>query len=223
VNRNGTANELEVSSRNYNPCTIFNEIKLQSDLSQSETCIRLIVELADVRIFAFGTLARPRSDFTVNLNAHLLFHPPGIKGDGNGISIFKKLASMRRHRLVIPHAHTMSTSTSLPADLCNEYITPSTYSRLAHPQPAPVHINYPFFTPGGGDQRWSDSAASDDGGLCWVGSLMIVAQLLGPPRHASPRLGRQQYASFTWSDLWAIAPWLEERITKKIDGPGLGH
>lgn len=34
--------------------------------------------------------------------------------------------------------------------------------------------------------------------------------------------GRQQYASFTWADLWAIAPWMEERITKKIQGPGLG-
>jgi len=51
---------------------------------------------------------------------------------------------------------------------------------------------------------------------------MIVA-LLVSPHHSNPRLGRQQYASFTWSDLWAIAPWLEERITKKIDGPGLGH
>lgn len=55
-------------------------------------------------------------------------------------------------------------------------------------------------------------------------SIRIIAQLLGPSCDAdSPLLGRQQYASFTWSDLWAIAPWLEERITKKIDGPGLGH
>ena len=131
--------------------------------------IQLIVELADVRVFAFGTLARPRSDFTVNLNAHFLFHPPGIEGDGNVSSIFKKLASMRRHRPGIPHsAHSMSTSTS------TEYITPSTYSRLTHPQPAPVHINYPFFTPGGGDRRWSDWAATDDEGLCWVGSIMFV-------------------------------------------------
>ena len=34
--------------------------------------------------------------------------------------------------------------------------------------------------------------------------------------------GRQHFASFTWSDLWAIAPWMEDRITRKIDGPGLG-
>jgi hypothetical protein len=63
----------------------------------------------------------------------------------------------------------------------------------------------------------------------------LIAQILGPHTHelsgdwlplqdldlvVGP--GRQQYASFTWSDLWAIAPWMEERITKKIEGPGLG-
>ena len=35
--------------------------------------------------------------------------------------------------------------------------------------------------------------------------------------------GRQQYSSFTWEDLLAVAPWMDERITKKIDGAGLGH
>lgn len=30
-----------------------------------------------------------------------------------------------------------------------------------------------------------------------------------------------QYASFTFADLAAIAPWLD--IPKKIDGPGLGN
>lgn len=34
--------------------------------------------------------------------------------------------------------------------------------------------------------------------------------------------GRQQYASLTWEDFWAIAPWLEEKITRQINGPGLG-
>lgn len=139
------------------------------------------MELTDVRIFAFGTLARPRSDLTVNPNAHLFLHPPGIKGDGNG-NIFTKLASMRQHRLVIDHgAYPMSASTSVPAyhEVCNEYVTPSTtYSRLNHPQPAPVHIKYPFFTPGGGDLRWLDSAAFDNGELCWVGGMMFVTKPL---------------------------------------------
>jgi hypothetical protein len=61
----------------------------------------------------------------------------------------------------------------------------------------------------------------------------ITAQLIGP-RTKEPTThlplqdwdlvegsGRSQYASFTWADLAAIAPWLE--IPKKIDGPGLGN
>jgi hypothetical protein len=64
----------------------------------------------------------------------------------------------------------------------------------------------------------------------------LIAQILGPNIHAAgtewPPLqdldlvvgpGRNQYASFSWPDLWAIAPWVEERITKKIDGAGLGN
>lgn len=72
------------------------------------------MELTDVRIFALGTLARPRSDLNVNPNAHLFLHPPGIDGGGHS-NRFTKLASMRRHRPVIDHgAYPMSTSTSVP-------------------------------------------------------------------------------------------------------------
>lgn len=35
--------------------------------------------------------------------------------------------------------------------------------------------------------------------------------------------GRNQYASLCWEDLGAIAPWLDEWITKKLEGVGLGH
>jgi hypothetical protein len=31
-----------------------------------------------------------------------------------------------------------------------------------------------------------------------------------------------RWASFGWPDLWAIAPWLQERITKRVEGHGLG-
>ena len=34
--------------------------------------------------------------------------------------------------------------------------------------------------------------------------------------------GRSHYASFTWADLDAIAPWMEDRIVRRIDGQGLG-
>lgn len=66
--------------------------------------------------------------------------------------------------------------------------------------------------------------------------VRLTAQLIGPQTHKSflegPALqdldlvvgpGRNQYASFTWEDFIAIAPWMEESITKKIVGPGLGH
>lgn len=31
-----------------------------------------------------------------------------------------------------------------------------------------------------------------------------------------------RWAMFNWADLWAIAPWLQERIKKQVDGLGLG-
>lgn len=55
-------------------------------------------------------------------------------------------------------------------------------------------------------------------------SSRIIAQLLGPSRDPeNAAFGGHQYASFDWDDLLAIAPWMEEFITKKIEGPGLGH
>lgn len=52
----------------------------------------------------------------------------------------------------------------------------------------------------------------------------VIAQIIGASPHTDGTAPvRQQYASFSWCDLWAIAPWLEERITKRIDGAGLGH
>lgn len=65
-------------------------------------------------------------------------------------------------------------------------------------------------------------------------AFRLTAQLIGPRTKEQftdgPRLqdldlvnghNRGQYASFTWADLAAIAPWLE--LTKKIDGPGLAN
>ncbi|KDR83975.1 hypothetical protein GALMADRAFT_55191 [Galerina marginata CBS 339.88] len=223
LNRTGSANELEMSSRNYNPISIFNEMKLQSNLPHLETRIRLVLDLADVRILAFGTLAKPRSDFNVNPNAHLFLNPPGIAPD-RPANVLSKLASKNNSSsLVDDHGvYPMSTST-VPPILFKEYRNPSrTYRRLTHPQPASTHINYPQFTLGGGDLRWLGLEEIEESGLHWVGGLMITAQLLG---HDSQSLihGRHQYASFGWKDLWAIAPWMEEVITKRIDGAGLGH
>ncbi len=54
---------------------------------------------------------------------------------------------------------------------------------------------------------------------------MCIPSVEGPPLQDLDLVvgpGRSRYASFTWVDLAAIAPWMEEKITKKIDGPGLG-
>ncbi|KAE9409971.1 hypothetical protein BT96DRAFT_462336 [Gymnopus androsaceus JB14] len=223
LNRNGTANELEAASRGFNPLSIFNEMKLQSNLMHLETRIRLVVQLADVRILAFGTLDRPRSTLTVNPNAHTFLHPPGIDD----------LQSLRSNRVVTDHGVYPLGPDS--ADYPGVSPPSIDFSRLTHPLPAPSHRNYPWYTPGGGDKRWLGSGEDEEEGLKWVGGLMIIAQILTPKTHEIGGdwlplqdldlvvgAGRSQYASLTWNDLWAIAPWMEERIANKIDGPGLG-
>ena len=44
---------------------------------------KLVIELADVRILALGTITKPRSNFSINSNAHLFLNPPGIVGSGH--------------------------------------------------------------------------------------------------------------------------------------------
>jgi len=54
---------------------------------------------------------------------------------------------------------------------------------------------------------------------------LINPSLVNPQEEEEDLLfgpGHAQYASLAWSDLWAIAPWMMEKITKCIDGPGLG-
>jgi len=212
LNKNGTANELEASSRNYNPLSIFNDLKLQSNLAHLETHIRLVVQLADVRILALGVLNNPRGAFTVNRNARAFLHPPGIemaseKADGGG--------------------------SSHPAD--NKSRNHHQYERLTHPIPALSHAEYPFYTPGGGDKRWLISETVEEEGKQWVGGLMLTTQITSShtrvPWGDGPYLqdldlavgrGRSQYASFTWADLDCIGPWMKDMVTKRIDGPGLG-
>jgi len=86
------------------------------------------------------------------------------------------------------------------------------------------------------------TGSGDD--MVWIGPILIVAQLYpthGPaPDSAAAESdphdpatfeqhilqGQDQpagrWASFGWPDLWAIAPWLQERITKRVEGHGLG-
>jgi len=93
-----------------------------------------------------------------------------------------------------------------------------------------------MYTPGGFDRRWVSEFEVERSDVKLVGTMMLVAQLVGPhtmePWSRSPPLqdsdlvvgpGRNQYTSLCWEDLSAIALWLEERITIKLEGMGLGH
>jgi len=87
-----------------------------------------------------------------------------------------------------------------------------------------------------GEQETVFVHPSDDDRV-WVGPMLIAAQLY--PNYVQAQnvsdvtdsqsfendilyTQTSRWASFGWADLWAIAPWLEERITKRIEGEGLG-
>ncbi|KAF9238750.1 hypothetical protein BU15DRAFT_47325 [Melanogaster broomeanus] len=188
LNRSGSANELESSSRTFNPLAIFHAMKLQNNLAHLPTQIRLVLDLKDVRILALGVLDLPRTSLNVNPNAYTFLRPSGFG--------------------------------------------PSSISgRMSHPRPSPSHRNYPMFTPGGGDRRWSADDTEAEG-MQWVGGLMYDSlYVMGHffsnfPRGLPPELiddiGNGQFASFTWQDFLAVAPWMEERISQIIHGQGLG-
>ena len=169
----------------------------------SKIDVLICSQLADVRILALGVTQHAlRKPFQVNPNAAFLLHPPVA---------------------LLP--------------------------REPYPVPSVSHKSYLNYTPGGQDSRWATLAALEDGSRVWVGSLMsvqivccfqrfrndeklcrLVAQLINPclinPDEENSDLvvgpGRSQYSSFTWPDLWAIAPWMADKVTKRIEGPGLG-
>ncbi|KAI9068514.1 hypothetical protein FKP32DRAFT_1561537 [Trametes sanguinea] len=231
LNRNGSANTHDASSRNYNPLTVFHEIKLQNNLAHLMTHARLVVEFRDVRIIVLGVLSKPRSAFSVNQNARLLLHPPGItKGEDEEPLPSDETASAEGSD------ESFLSTLDVPVPIRNTVVRnpKDIYRELIHPLPSKSHARYPFYTPGGEDKRWLGSEELEEGGRQWVGPMLVTAQLIGPhtkePVGDGPPLqdldllvgaGRSQYASLTWTDLAAIAPWLE--LTQKINGPGLGH
>lgn len=75
LHRNGSVSMNRIYSRTFDPLEIFRELKQQNDLAAQPTQIRLVCQLQDVRILAFGVLHNPQS-FHVNSNAHALLHPP---------------------------------------------------------------------------------------------------------------------------------------------------
>lgn len=221
LNRNGTVSQVESSSRNFNPVTIFNELKYQNNLLHFETSIRVIVQFADVRILALGVRNAPKTSFSVNENAWRLFHPPSV-------SLPNEIEDVPADEPDTIGGETGDRNRSVP--------DPMGPVRLRHPTPVLYHCNYPMYTSGGFDRRWVNECELEPSDVKWVGNMMLVAQLVGPhtmePWSGSPQLqdldlvvgpGRNHYASMCWEDLSAIAPWMDEWITKKLEGAGLGH
>ncbi|KAF9651080.1 hypothetical protein BDM02DRAFT_3163826 [Thelephora ganbajun] len=219
LNRNGTASQVECTSRNFNPVAMFNELKHQNNLLQFETAIRVVVQFADVRVLAFGVRNTPKTSFSVNDNAWLLLHPPKVRLPNEIEEVPTEEPDMIEDEVEDP---------TVP--------DPTAPGRLRYPTPALGHRKYPMYTPGGLDRRWINEFELEHSHVKWVGNMMLVAQLVGPhtmePWSRSPQLqdsdlvvgpGRNQYASLCWEDLSAIAPWLDEQISKKLEGVGLGH
>ncbi|KAH7887534.1 hypothetical protein F5I97DRAFT_1806379 [Phlebopus sp. FC_14] len=221
LNRSGSANELESASRSFNPLAIFAEMKLQNNLAHLQTQIRVVLELRDVRILVLGVLNRPRTSLTVNLNAQAFLRPAGL-----GPSSSQRSVDGRNDPETRPGNETFPFS----LDPLRYFVH---YDRLTHPEPSLSHRNYPMYTPGGGDARWFDGLQEDEG-LKWVGPLMVTAQLHAPTARELATthglqdlelldgMGNSQFASFTWQDFLAIAPWMKERISQFIRGQGLG-
>ncbi|CDO73759.1 hypothetical protein BN946_scf185015.g87 [Trametes cinnabarina] len=205
--------------------------RLQNNLAHLMTHARLVVEFKDVRIIVLGVLSKPRSAFSVNQNARLLLHPPGItKGEEEEPVPSEETASTEGSD------ESFSSPVDLPVPTRNALVKnpKDIYRKMTHPLPSKSHTRYPFYTPSGEDKRWLGTQELEEGGRQWVGPMLVTAQLIGPqtkePVVDGPPLqdldllvgaGRSRYASLTWADLSAIAPWLE--LTQKITGPGLGH
>lgn len=211
LNRNGSVNELESSSRGFSPMAIFAEMQFQSNLSHLPPTIRVVATFTDVRVVAIGVLHMPRSPLIVNHNAHALLHPPGIEITGtHGANLKGNNRALHNSPYGDEYDGPLAAGSHL-------------YSKLTHPLPAESHRNYPLYTPGGGDRRWG---SLEEEGKQWMGGLMIIVQLIRPRAiigYESEFAGSwNQFASFTWHDLLTIAPWMKERVTKIIDGPGLG-
>ncbi|CAE7195135.1 unnamed protein product [Rhizoctonia solani] len=97
--------------------------------------------------------------------------------------------------------------------------------RLQYPEPSDNYAKYPNYTPGEDDNRWRIQDGQEEGGLIWVGPMMITAQLVphNVRRSSTPITAEEVYSegrhvSFRWDDLIAIAPWMKERLTRRDDG-----
>ena len=124
---------------------------------------QLVVEFRDVRIIALGVLSKPRSSFSVNQNARLLLHPPGMtKGDdevasaqaghvseGSEESFSPVLETqlpvraVHRKPLILVPGHRM-TDLRASSNQCEGYL-PSFDATLALPLPCQLSFLHPWW------------------------------------------------------------------------------
>lgn len=141
--------------------------------------------MADVRIIALGVLNKPKSTLTINTNAHVFLHPPGINLDGKCIQPSSWNNTINDHGVypigtesAYRETDTIWVISLILYSVPLTFTLPSnTYARMTHPLPAVSHANYPWYTHGGGDKRWIDCDEEEDG-FHWVGGLMSVARRL---------------------------------------------
>ncbi|KAG8784101.1 hypothetical protein FRC15_003988 [Serendipita sp. 397] len=81
LSRQGIVNSASASSRSYEPHDVLDIYKHQNNLAREPSTTRLIVQLADVRIIAIGTLGQV-SSYQTNRLAKEFVHPSGIYPDG---------------------------------------------------------------------------------------------------------------------------------------------
>lgn len=126
-------------------------IRLQNNLAHLPTKIRLVAELADVRILALGMHTKPIGPFYVNDNALDLLNRHRSHG--------------KVGRSVVPG------EPGVPDDcICHE--CPSRVSRLAS---ISVSASHPIIAPNTGDQLKLESRHMQADGRRWVGSMMSVS------------------------------------------------
>ncbi|QRW20866.1 sucrase/ferredoxin-like domain-containing protein [Rhizoctonia solani] len=134
-------------------------------------------------------------------------------------------------RVTAPTTHNASTpldSTLNQATSMSSRAPVNSLPRLQHPEPSENYSQYPNYTPGEDDTRWRIQNGLEEGGLLWVGPIMITAQLvphnvkhISTPLTAEEVYSEGRHVSFRWDDLIAIAPWMEERLTRRDDGSDL--
>lgn len=149
-----------------------------------------MVQFADVRILAFGILHRPRGHFSINENARALLHPPGVLApdfvhDPDATPESRRLSTETAATIESVNAPSFNLNPGtylavklrgrqVDTMLCRRYV--DDFTQLTHPLPALSHANYPLYTPGGQDRRWT-GPHDVERGRHWVGGMMCVLSL----------------------------------------------